>query len=79
MKKRHSNPVPPGVQAEIDALAALQEDKVNSETSMSSQNNISAIALKRFSRADAARTVIIWQKFFKSTPRTRILGLYWPH
>jgi hypothetical protein len=29
MKKRHSNPVSPSVQAEINALAALPEDKIN--------------------------------------------------
>jgi uncharacterized protein (DUF4415 family) len=29
MKKRHSNPVPPEIQAEIDALAALPEDQIN--------------------------------------------------
>lgn len=29
MKKTNPNPVPPGVQAEIDALAALSEDKIN--------------------------------------------------
>jgi uncharacterized protein (DUF4415 family) len=31
MKKRHSNPVPPGFQAEIDALAALPEDTINTD------------------------------------------------
>jgi uncharacterized protein (DUF4415 family) len=31
MKKRHSNPVPPEIQAEIDALAALPEDQINTE------------------------------------------------
>jgi hypothetical protein len=31
MKKRHSNPVPPSVQAEIDALAALPEEKINTD------------------------------------------------
>jgi hypothetical protein len=29
IQKRPSNPIPPGVQAEIDALAALPEDKIN--------------------------------------------------
>ena len=31
MKKRHSNPVPPEIQAEIDALAALPEDHINTD------------------------------------------------
>jgi uncharacterized protein (DUF4415 family) len=31
MKKRHSNPVPPEIQAEIDALAALPEDQINTD------------------------------------------------
>jgi hypothetical protein len=31
MKKRPSNLVPPGVQAEIDTLAALPEDKINTD------------------------------------------------
>jgi uncharacterized protein (DUF4415 family) len=31
MKKKHLNPVPPGVQAEIDALAALPEDQINTD------------------------------------------------
>ena len=31
MKKRHSNPVPPEIQAEIDALAALPEDKIKTD------------------------------------------------
>ena len=28
MKKKHSNPVPPEIQAEIEALAALSEDQI---------------------------------------------------
>ena len=31
MKKRHSNSVPPEIQDEINALAALPEDKINLE------------------------------------------------
>jgi uncharacterized protein (DUF4415 family) len=31
MKKKHSNPVPPEIQAEIDALAALPEDQINTD------------------------------------------------
>jgi uncharacterized protein (DUF4415 family) len=31
MKKGHSNPVPPEIQAEIDALAALPEDEINTD------------------------------------------------
>ena len=31
MKKRHSNPVPPEIQAEIDALAALPEVQINTD------------------------------------------------
>ena len=31
MKKRHSNPVPPEIQAEIDALAALPQDQINTD------------------------------------------------
>jgi uncharacterized protein (DUF4415 family) len=29
MKKRHSNPVPPEIQAEIEALATLSEDQID--------------------------------------------------
>jgi uncharacterized protein (DUF4415 family) len=31
MKKTNPNPVPPGVQSEIDVLAALSEDKINTD------------------------------------------------
>ncbi|MBR8836627.1 MAG: BrnA antitoxin family protein [Stigonema ocellatum SAG 48.90 = DSM 106950] len=31
MKKGHSNPVPPEIQAEIDALAALPEDQIKTD------------------------------------------------
>jgi hypothetical protein len=31
IKKRHSNPVPPEIQAEIDVLAGLSEDKIDTE------------------------------------------------
>jgi hypothetical protein len=31
MKKKPSNLVPPGVQAEIDALVVLPEDKINTD------------------------------------------------
>ena len=31
MKKGHSNPVPPELQAEIDALANLPEDEINTD------------------------------------------------
>ena len=31
MNKRHSNPVPPDIQAEIDALAALPEDQIDTD------------------------------------------------
>jgi uncharacterized protein (DUF4415 family) len=31
MKKGHSNPVPPEIQAEIDALTALPEDQINTD------------------------------------------------
>jgi uncharacterized protein (DUF4415 family) len=31
IKKKYSNPVPPEIQAEIDILAALPEDKIDTE------------------------------------------------
>jgi hypothetical protein len=31
MKKKLSNPVPPGVKTEIDTLAALSEDKIKTD------------------------------------------------
>lgn len=31
MKKGHSNPVPPEIQAELDALAALPEDQIKTD------------------------------------------------
>jgi uncharacterized protein (DUF4415 family) len=31
IKKKHSNPVPPEIQAEIDVLAALPEDEIDTK------------------------------------------------
>jgi uncharacterized protein (DUF4415 family) len=31
MKKRRSNPIPPEIQAEVDALAGLPEDQIDTE------------------------------------------------